>query len=210
MIWYLRIAVGEVHLRFNEQNEIDKEGQRERIFRVTTAQDHRIDAETWDPRTWRHSLKVFHFKPDWWSTVQFYKETAQGLAIPTIFWLFLLNGAYLGVYVYHASTFAQILSKPPYLFKNQWLGIVQLTQVVVASLVVPLLGYGSDVIVKMMSKFHKGVFEPEYRLVTMSLPVVVMIISCVVYGRAAENPTQWPWIAIVVTYHRDESVKQIT
>lgn len=195
------LLVGEVHLKFNERGEVDKEGQRETIFRVTTAQNHHVDEATWGPRTWKHSITIFHFKPDWWSTVRFYRETAQGLLVPTMFWLLLLNGAYLGVYVYHASTFAQVLASPPYLFKNQWLGVVQLTQVVAATLVVPLLGYGSDWIVKTMSRLHRGVFEPEYRLITLSLPVALMIMACVIYGRAAEEPTHWPWIAIVLTYH---------
>ncbi|ORY08808.1 major facilitator superfamily transporter [Clohesyomyces aquaticus] len=179
---------GEVHLKFNERGEVDKEGQQETIA-------------TWGQRTWRHSIKIFHFKPNWWSTVEVYKETAQGLVIPTMFWLLLLNGAYLGVYVYHASTFAQVLASPPYLFKNQWLGLVQLTQVVAATLIVPLLGYGSDFVVKLMSKLHRGVYELEYRLLTLALPVVLMIIACTIYGCAAEELTHWPWIAIVLTYY---------
>lgn len=171
------------------------------IFRVTTSQNHVVDEATWGRRTWKHSLQIFHFKPQWSSTVLFYKETAQAFFIPTVFWLLVLNGAYLGVYVYHSSTFAQVLSSPPYLFKNEWLGLVQVTQVVAASLIVPLLGYGSDLFVKLLSRAHGGVFEPEYRFITMLLPVALMIISCVVYGRAAEHPQSWPWISIVMSYH---------
>ncbi|KAH6637830.1 major facilitator superfamily transporter [Boeremia exigua] len=190
---------GEVHLRFNDNGEVDKQGQQEAIFRVTTAQTHRIDEGTWGPRTWKHSLKLISNKPNWWATVRFYKETGQGLLIPTLLWLLLLNGAYLGVYVYHASTFAQILAQPPYLFKNQWLGLIQLSQVVAATLVVPLLGYGSDIIVKMMSRRHKGVYEPEFRLISLAVPVALMIMACVIYGRAAEE--HWHWAAIALTYH---------
>ncbi|KAJ8118344.1 hypothetical protein OPT61_g659 [Boeremia exigua] len=190
---------GEVHLRFNENGEVDKQGQQEAIFRVTTSQNHQVDEATWGPRTWKHSLKLINSKPDWLATVQFYKETGQGLLIPTLFWLLLLNGSYLGVYVYHASTFAQILAQPPYLFKSQWLGLVQLSQVVAASLVVPILGYGSDLIIKIMSRKHKGVYEPEFRLLTLVVPVTLMIVACIVYGRAAQE--HWHWAAIVLTYH---------
>lgn len=192
-------TVGEVHLKFNERGEVDRAGRREEIFRVTTAQNHVIDEATWGPRTWKHSTKLINSKPDWWATVKFYKETGQGLLIPTLFWLLCLNGAYLGVYVYHASTFAQILAQPPYLFKNQWLGLVQLSQVVAASAIVPILGYGSDFVVKTMSRKHRGVYEPEYRLIALALPVALMIIACVIYGRAAEE--HWNWFAIVSTYH---------
>lgn len=188
-----------MHLRFDDSGKIDGQGQQERIFRVTTAQDHQVDAATWGPRTWNHSLKLINAKPDWWATVRFYKETSQGLLIPTVLWLLLLNGSYLGVYVYHASTFAQILAQPPYLFKNQWLGLVQLSQVIAATLVVPILGYGSDFIVKMMSRKRKGVYEPEFRLITLAIPVLLMIMACVIYGRAAQE--HWRWIGIVLMYH---------
>ncbi|KAG9205427.1 hypothetical protein G6514_008069 [Epicoccum nigrum] len=191
--------LGAVHLRFDANGQIDKAGDQERIFRVTTAQNHKVDEATWGPRTWKHSLKLINAKPNWWATVQFYKETGQGLIIPTTFWLLILNGAYLGVYVYHASTFAQILAQPPYLFKNQWLGLVQLSQVVAATLIVPILGYGSDFVVKILSRRNRGVYEPEFRLIALAMPVALMIIACVIYGRAAQE--HWHWFAIVSTYH---------
>lgn len=188
-----------MHLRFDANGQIDKAGDQERIFRVTTVQNHKVDEATWGPRTWKHSLKLINAKPNWWATVQFYKETGQGLIIPTTFWLLILNGAYLGVYVYHASTFAQILAQPPYLFKNQWLGLVQLSQVVAATLIVPILGYGSDFVVKILSRRNRGVYEPEFRLIALAMPVALMIIACVIYGRAAQE--HWNWFAIVSTYH---------
>lgn len=118
-----------------------------------------MDPEKYGPRTWRHDLKIFHVKPEWHTLVTFYKETAQAAILPSIMWLVLLNGAFLGVYVYQVSTFAQILMGAPYLFASELLGYVQVAQIIDCLIMLPLLGYGSDFVVKAMSKFHKGVFE---------------------------------------------------
>ncbi|KAJ2903574.1 major facilitator superfamily transporter [Zalerion maritima] len=90
---------------------------------------------------------------------------------------------------------------PPYLFETNWLGWVQLTQVVASVLAVPVLGHGSDFIDTWLSKRHNGIYQPEYRLITLAIPVVCIILSCVIYGRGATNPYDWHWTSIVLTYH---------
>jgi hypothetical protein len=101
---------------------------------------------------------MFHYKANWSQVLIFYKQTAQGFCIPSILWLLLLNGACLGVYVYHASTFAVILMAEPYNFKSSWLGWVQLVQVLDCVLLIPIVGYGSDLLVKRLSAWRKGMF----------------------------------------------------
>lgn len=129
------------------------------VFRVTTRQNHVLEPEKFGSRTWRHDLKLFHGRPEWNATRAFYRESAKGLCLPTIFWLLLLNGAFLGVYVFQASTFANILMAPPYDFNVELLGYVQLVQVLEAVLLIPVLGYGSDFLVKTMSRWKHGVFQ---------------------------------------------------
>ncbi|KAI0153589.1 major facilitator superfamily domain-containing protein [Pestalotiopsis sp. NC0098] len=192
---------GEVHLHLDENGDPVTKGGRELLFRVTTAQNHVLQPEKFGPRTWRHDLKVFHGRPDWKACLLFYKDTALGLALPTIFWLVVLNGAFLGVYVYQASTFAQILVAPPYSFTSADLGWVQLAQVLDCVIMVPLLGYGSDRVVKLMSRWRKGIFEPEYRLIVLAIPAVAVVISCVLYGQAGQFPNLWSWLTIVAPYH---------
>ncbi|KAJ2903575.1 hypothetical protein MKZ38_009628 [Zalerion maritima] len=87
---------GEVHLKLDEDGNLDSEGKVRSVFRVTTARHHVLDPEKYGPKTWRDSLTIFHFKPDWSALWTFYKETGQGLILPTIFWLVLRNGAFLG------------------------------------------------------------------------------------------------------------------
>ncbi|KAH6657043.1 major facilitator superfamily domain-containing protein [Truncatella angustata] len=192
---------GEVHLHLDENGELIAKGGEELIFRVTTAQNHILQPEKFGARTWRNDWKIFHCKPDWHACILFYKDTALGLCLPTVFWLLLLNGAFLGVYVFQASTFAQILMSPPYLFTSAYLGWVQLVQVLDCVIMVPLLGYGSDHIVKLMSRIRRGIYEPEYRLIALAMPAITVVISCVLYGQAGQFPTQWPWMTVVAPYH---------
>jgi hypothetical protein len=48
---------------------------------------------------------------------------------------------------------------PPYLFKPEYLGYVHAAEVTSGLVFLPLLGYGSDYVVKVLSKWHKGVAE---------------------------------------------------
>jgi hypothetical protein len=118
-----------------------------------------------------------------------------------MFWTLLVNGAYLGLYVFQASTFAQVLLAPPYSFAYTSLGYVQAAQVIVTAVFLPLLGYGGDWIIKFMSKRNGGVFQPEYRLIPLAGPAIVAVICAVMYGQAAANPTQYSWGTVAVTYN---------
>lgn len=69
-----------------------------------------------------------------------------------MFWLLLLNGAFLGLYVFEASTFSDVLLAPPYLLSFTDLGYVQAGQIIDCLIFLPLLGYGSDWMIKFMSR----------------------------------------------------------
>lgn len=146
-------------MRLDKEGNVSSHDGEEVLYRVTTRQNTFLQPDKFGPRTWRHDLRVFHFRPDWKSTITFYKETVQGLALPTILWLLLLNGAFLGVYVYQASTFATVLMAPPFLFHIEWLGYVQLVQILDCLILVPVLGYGSDLMCKAISRWRGGIHE---------------------------------------------------
>ncbi|KAJ3943622.1 uncharacterized protein N0V96_006551 [Colletotrichum fioriniae] len=192
---------GAVHLKLDDEGNVNTNGDNEMIIQVLTRQNHVLQPEVFGPRTWRHNLRIFHFKPEWKHTVIFYKETMQSLLLPNIVWMLLLNGAFLGIYVYQASTFATILMAPPYTFKYDWLGYVQLVQVLDCVILVPLLGYGSDMLARAMSNWKSGTFQPEYRLIILSVPILSAIISCVFFGQAGAHPNRWHWMTIVAPYN---------
>ncbi|KAG9250806.1 major facilitator superfamily transporter [Emericellopsis atlantica] len=152
-------------------------------------------------RTLRHDLKVFHHKPVWSRMVDFYIDTAKGFFIPTIFWILLFNGAFLGVYIYQASTFATILTMPPYNFAFDLLGWVQIFQIAVVMVLIPGLGYGTDLITKYLSRKQGGVFKPEFRLISLIIPTVMTVLGCVIYGQTGAHPTEYHWMGIAAPFH---------
>ncbi|KAL2126437.1 hypothetical protein VTI74DRAFT_921 [Chaetomium olivicolor] len=148
-------------------------GYEARVARVITTANHTLDPDRWS---------------EMWA---FYKVAAQSFCIPSIVWLLLLNGAFLGVYVFHSSTFAPVLLSPPYLFRFEFLGFVQLAIIVANFIALPIIGYGSDWIIKLMSRMNKGVYQPEYRLLSLILPSIIAVVSCVIYGQTAQHPEKW-------------------
>jgi hypothetical protein len=157
--------------------------------------------EQYAPRTWAYDLKFMVVKPRLRDIPTFYKQLLQGLLIPTIFWLLVLNGAHLGVYVFQASTFAGTLMSPPYSFAFEALGYVQAGQIVCCLVFLPLLGYGSDLVIKYFSRRNGGLYKPEYRLPVIGIPAIVGIVCGVIYGQAAANPEKWSAAAIVIGYN---------
>lgn len=193
-------VTGEVHLKVNKEEPGERDGV-DVVIRVTTAQNNILDPETWGERTWRHDLKLWSVVGSWNQIPLFYFDIVKGLCHPTMIWLLLLNGAYLGLYVFQASTFATILLSPPYSFKFTSLGYVQGAQLFDCLVFLPLLGYGSDLLIRLMSKRNNGIYKPEYRLFVLSIPAIAGVIAAFLYGQAAQFPSRYSWAGIVVTYN---------
>lgn len=167
---------------------------------MTTRHGTVLEPERYGARTWRRNLQLINIKPRWNLVLPHYLYILQGLCIPTIFWLLIVNGAWLGMYVFTAGTFATILIPPPYGFAFNSLGYVQAGQIVCFLCFLPLAGYGNDWVIKRLSK-NDGIFKPEYRLVGLILPGIVGVTSAVIYREAAQQPESWHWSAIVVPYN---------
>lgn len=118
---------------------------------------------------------------------------------PNVLWLSLVNSAALGIYVLMSALFANVLVRPPYSWNFDMLGYVFVGQIVTAVAVPFFCGYLSDLAVKMMSKKHNGVSQPEYRYIAVIIPLIAILISTIIYGRTAQNPQDWSWAGIVVT-----------
>ncbi|KAK7973669.1 hypothetical protein PG989_015517 [Apiospora arundinis] len=188
---------GETH----EVNSTTTDGAK--VERVTTTANHTLDHARYGRRTWRRDLRIFAVAPRWDKMATLYQDAAKGLTVPTIFWLLVLNGAFLGVYVFQSSTFAGILLAPPFGLASEWLGFVQLSLIVANFVALPIVGYGSDYLIKLASRINKGVYEPEFRLLTIVLPALAAVTSCVIFGQTGAHPDtpQWSsWAGIAVPY----------
>ena len=185
-----------------QENQTDHQrGESKQEVVATTTFRPALDPGTFGPRTWRNDLRLMNRKRDWSILLQFYKELLQGLCVPPIIWLLLLNGAFLGIYIFEASTFSAVLLSPPYLLSFEALGYVQAGQILVCLIFLPLLGYGSDLVIRVMSARNNGNYKPEYRLVMLIIPAVVGVICTIVYGQAGAFPNEWSLAAPVITYN---------
>lgn len=90
------------------------------------------------------------------------------------------------------TTYGSILGAPPYNWSPSVVSVANTGQIVVAVVALPLLGSGSDKIIKWFAKRNNGIHQPEYRLVPLIPPVIVGVISAVVYGEAAQHPEVRP------------------
>ena len=73
-------------------------------------------------------------------------------------------------------------------------------QIVTALVALPLLGNGSDYVLKWRARRNGGIHEPENRLLLLWLPVSVGVIAAVIYGQAGAHPEKFHWFAIAWAY----------
>lgn len=192
---------GQVHLKMNDAGNVDEKGCIYMVYRVTTKHGNILEPEKFGMRTWRSDLKLWRTIDSWNQIPYFYLDLLKGLCHPITFWLLLLNGAYLGLYVFQASTFATILLSPPFLFQFNTLGYVQGAQILCCLIFLPLLGYGGDLLLRVLSKRNGGIYRPEYRLPILAAPSIAGVVGAIIYGHTATNAVKSHWAGIAVTYN---------
>ncbi|KXJ93622.1 major facilitator superfamily domain-containing protein [Microdochium bolleyi] len=165
-----------------------------------TEVDHKQRLAEMVGRKWTDGLGFIKQNPDFKMILPFYWRTLQGLLIWPVAWVFLINGAWLGLYVVCASTFAPVLIMPPYHFSFVNLAFVQGAQIIVCLVFLPMLGYGGDWLIKMLVKRNNNLFKPEFRLWLLVVPSIVGIVCSVIYGQAAsaKDLSVWNWGSVAV------------
>lgn len=162
-----------------------------------TVNDERIlDTVNYLPRTMKSDMRIFVNKADWSEAARCLKHMFQLFFFPNVFWVLSMNGIFLGVNIATGLTYGNILSGG-FHWADKYISVAQAGQVVVAFLCVPMLGYGSDMLVKYMARRNGGVHEPEHRLLTLIIPLLLGIVFVVIYGQAAAFPERYHWMAIV-------------
>ncbi|CAG8918560.1 unnamed protein product [Penicillium salamii] len=167
--------------------------------KILASQRRTLDYVNFKARSFWEDLKPWgHVKPEWAAIPKFWYNLGQLTLFPAVFWLILCSGALLGTYILMSAVFAQVLVSPPYSLNPNYLGFVMGGQAVVAFVVQPIAGYGSDWVLKYLTKRNNGTGEPEYRLIPAILPAVVAVVSCVIYGQGCQYPERWAWTAIAI------------
>ncbi|KAJ9610631.1 hypothetical protein H2200_005408 [Cladophialophora chaetospira] len=156
-----------------------------------------LDFDKYAPRTWRSDMRLWVGTPEWSKALIILKQTFTVLLFPNVFWAMCLNGLTLGVNIAIGTTYGGIVTGAPYNWPDRSASYVNIGQIVTALVALPLLGYGSDALIKWMAKRNNGIHEPENRIIPLVAPIIVGIFTAVLYGQAATHPEQYHWFVYV-------------
>ncbi|KAE8155177.1 major facilitator superfamily domain-containing protein [Aspergillus avenaceus] len=156
-----------------------------------------IDYERFPARTWKSDLRLWVGTPEWKKVLEVFIQSFELLIFPNVLWGLLLNGLTIGVNVAIGTTYSNIVSAPPYNWPNSSASYVNCGQIVVAIVGLPLLGHGSDYLIKYIAQRNNGTHEPETRILPLVVPIVVGVFTAVLYGVGAQNPYHYHWFVYV-------------
>ncbi|KAF7596869.1 hypothetical protein BBP40_011914 [Aspergillus hancockii] len=163
-----------------------------------------LDFVTYDSRTFKSDLRLWIGTPEWNKVWEVLKQTAELLLFPNVFWSLLLNGLTIGVNIALGTTYSTIVSNPPYNWPTSSASYINCGQIFVAIVALPLLGHGSDWLVKYRAKRNNGLHEPETRLIPLILPSVIGTFTCSLYGEGATHPYSYHWFVyawVIAAYY---------
>ncbi|RHZ52900.1 uncharacterized protein CDV56_101396 [Aspergillus thermomutatus] len=152
-----------------------------------------LDFESYEARTWKSELRLWVGRPDWHRVWEVLEQTFQLLLFPQVLWALLLNGLTIGVNIAIGTTYATILSGAPYSWPDSSASYINCGQIVTALVALPLLGHGSDYLVKYFARRNGGLHEPEVRIIPLILPIIVGVFTSALYGEGAQHPDQYHW-----------------
>ncbi|CZT18286.1 related to transporter protein HOL1 [Ramularia collo-cygni] len=182
------------------EEDLSKPATTAALLPVRMSERPAMDLSRYKPRTLRSDMTLFKSKPDWSEGAWTFIHTFQIMLFPNVFWAFCLNGLTIGVNIALGTTYGKIVAAAPYSWPEGNVSYVNAGQIVVALVALPLLGNGSDYVLKYRAKRNGGVHEPENRLLVLGIPITVGVISAVIYGQAAQHPENYHWFAIVWSY----------
>ncbi|KAK2729802.1 major facilitator superfamily transporter [Colletotrichum kahawae] len=166
--------------------------------KYTTADDRpSLDLDRFEKRTFASNLTIFVHKPTWSRCWLCLKQIGQVFLFPHVLWVAINNGLFQGIDISIQMTYAEVLVKPPYNWANTSVSLIQLGQIFIALLCVPVIGWMSDYVIRVSARRNHGIHEPEQRLLAWILPMVTALILTVLYGYVLRNPESYHWMAIV-------------
>ncbi|KAL8383412.1 hypothetical protein RB595_006931 [Gaeumannomyces hyphopodioides] len=166
---------------------------------LTTDDERPLDLDRYPPRTWASDMRVFVKKPNWASAFRTGRDICSVFWFPNVLWVAAFNGLIMGADIAIQITYGTALVSPPYNWAPTSVSLIQLGQIAVALIAVPLVGTAGDAAVKWLARRRRGVHEPERRLLTMILPILLAVLLTGLYGFVLADPSRFHWMAIAFT-----------
>lgn len=112
---------------------------------------------------------------------------------PGIFWACLIQGTLIGWTVLIGVVLAAVTLVPPLIFNEVQVGYLYTGAFIGAVLGFLLAGLLSDSSVKLMTKWNKGIYEPEFRLVLVIPQLIFGCAGLYGFGITANNTARYGW-----------------
>jgi len=131
--------------------------------------------------SWRESLSIFSAPRTDESVLLIFFRPVAMLVIAPVAWATLVLGVNVGFMVVMSTSVASSFSTV-YNFQTWQVGLVWLSNIVGSLLAIPFAGTLSDYIANMFTRRNNGIREPEMRLPTMVIGMILMPTSILMYG----------------------------
>ncbi|CAK7200293.1 hypothetical protein SEUCBS139899_002984 [Sporothrix eucalyptigena] len=137
------------------------------------------------------SLKIFTGVYSSTSLLRIFLRPFVILFYPGVFWGFLLYGATLTWIVVFSVVNASIFTEPPYNFSVSQTGLISLSPFIFTLIGELISGPLNDRISVWLARKNHGIYEPEFRLPLVILPLVVGAAGFYGFGATVYYQTHW-------------------
>jgi MFS family permease len=174
----------------------------DRKAEATNVEDIEVGASSTDivedKHSYWHDLKIFHGRV---CDDSFFKVLARPLMMlifPQVIFSFVAYGLTSSWLIVVGSMLAELFMAPPYNFSVSGVGLVSISPLIGAIVGAFISGPAADKIITYMSRKNGGVYEPEFRLVIIIVPLILGGMSFFGFGISLQNED--PWIGAVFFY----------
>lgn len=182
---YNRVSTGQQlvagGLDREEENTIEK--------KQTAVSEHREKAEIKD--SYVRTLRMWSGT---YSNTPFWKIFLRPMVIfwyPAVLWAFLLYGATLTWIVVFSVVNASIFTVAPYNFTVSQTGLISLSPFILTFIGELMSGPMNDWVCLYLAKKNRGIYEPEFRLPTIIIPMLIGIVGFYGFGATVHYQTHW-------------------
>ncbi|KAK5164681.1 uncharacterized protein LTR77_009887 [Saxophila tyrrhenica] len=177
----------------------EKRAGLDKSSKVETIEQVETNTSWSEPKhSYAHELKIFHGRQcddAFWKVLT---RPLMMLIFPQVLFSFFAYGLTTSWLVVVGSILAQVFTVEPYSFSVSEVGLVAISPLIGAIVGAFVTGPLADWIVKFMSRRNKGVYEPEFRLVMISISLLLGGISFFGFGWSLQ--VHDPWIGPVIFY----------
>lgn len=175
----------------------DSESGDSSVKPIISTQRPELDYVNFAPKTWKSDLRLVVGKPEWGMIWKILKQTFTIILFPNVFWAMCINGLTLGANIGIGITYGTVMTSKPYDWPQSSVSYVNCGQIVTALVALPLLGYGSDKLIRWRADRNGGIHEPETRLLPLAIPIIVGVFTAILYGQGAQYPESYHWFNVV-------------